>query len=62
MAWGDLMATHPVGPGAAGPTPRWYPAPYPGSATCNRAYLLAAVRAGLIALVLLMFLIAIAVF
>ncbi len=43
------MATHPIGPRPAGSSPHWYP----GSAACNRSYLLAGLRAGLIALVLL---------
>ena len=43
------MATHPIGPPSAGQPPHWY-AP---SSTCNRSYLLAAMRAGVIALVLL---------
>lgn len=60
MVWGEVMATRPIAPRAVGPTPGWYPAPYPGSPTCNRANLLAAVRTGLIALVLLMFLVAVA--
>lgn len=40
------MAAHPIGPRSAA---HWYS----GSPTCNRSYLLAAVRAGLIAVVLL---------
>lgn len=43
------MATHPIGQQSAGQPPHWY-AP---SSICNRSYLLAAVRAGVIALVLL---------
>lgn len=46
------MAIQPIRPKSAVSVSPWYP----GSATCNRAYLLAAVRAGLIALVLMMFL------
>jgi hypothetical protein len=41
-----LMASHPIGPRSATQA-------YPSSAACNRAYTLAAMRAGLIALVLL---------
>lgn len=47
------MTTHPIGRRPAAMSPPWYA----GSSTCNRAYLLAAVRAGLIALVLLTFLV-----
>jgi hypothetical protein len=43
------MATQPLGQPSAGQPPHWY-AP---SSTCNRSYLLAALRAGLIALVLI---------
>lgn len=43
------MATHPMRGRPAAVTPHWYA----DSSTCNRTYLLAAVRAGLIALVLL---------
>jgi hypothetical protein len=39
----------PIGPQSAKPSSRWYSS----SPTCNRSYLLAGVRAGLIALVLL---------
>jgi hypothetical protein len=46
------MTAHPIGPQSAAPSPDWYR----GSSTCNRSYLLAGVRAGLIALVLLTFL------
>lgn len=42
------MTTQPIGPG---PTPSSHR--YANSPACNRAHLLAAVRAGLIALVLL---------
>ncbi|HZU49316.1 MAG TPA: hypothetical protein VFA16_18995 [Mycobacterium sp.] len=42
------MTTQPLGPRSAS-SPQWYP----GSSTCSRSYLLAGVRAGLIALVLL---------
>jgi hypothetical protein len=43
------MATQPIGPQSAASSSHWYS----GSSTCNRAYLLAGLRAGLIALVLL---------
>ncbi|MET0900110.1 MAG: hypothetical protein ABWY45_19545 [Mycobacterium sp.] len=43
------MATQPVGPHTARQPKQWY-AP---SSTCNRSYLLAMLRASLIALVLL---------
>jgi hypothetical protein len=43
------MTTQPIGPQSARSSSRWYTS----SATCNRAYLLAGLRAGLIALVLL---------
>jgi hypothetical protein len=43
------MAAQPIGQHPAGKTAHWY-AP---SSTCNRSYLLAAMRAGVIALVLL---------
>lgn len=43
---GAVMAAHPVGPQ---PGSNWYP----GSTTYGHAYLLAAMRAGVIALVLL---------
>ncbi|MGH3562382.1 MAG: hypothetical protein ACRDTN_11435 [Mycobacterium sp.] len=52
------MTTHPIGPQSAASSSRWYP----GSSTCNRAYLLAGVRAGLIALLLLTILAAIVLF
>jgi hypothetical protein len=44
-----LMTTQPIGPPSATSSPHWYTT----SATCNRSYLLAGLRAGLIALVLL---------
>ena len=44
-----LMTTQPIGPPSASPSSHWYTT----SATCNRSYLLAGLRAGLIALVLL---------
>ena len=43
------MTTQPIGPQSAGSSSHWYTS----SATCNRSYLLAGLRAGLIALVLL---------
>jgi hypothetical protein len=46
------MTTQPIGPQSAGSSSRWYTS----SATCNRSYLVAGLRAGLIALVLLVIL------
>ncbi|MDI3313185.1 MAG: hypothetical protein QJR12_02520 [Mycobacterium sp.] len=43
------MATQPIGPRSPVSSPYWYSGPPPD----NRAYLLAGLRAGLIALVLL---------
>jgi hypothetical protein len=43
------MTTQPIGPQPASSSSRWYT----DSPTCNRSYLLAGLRAGLIALVLL---------
>ncbi|MCV7258897.1 hypothetical protein [Mycobacterium shimoidei] len=43
------MTTQPLGPQSAPSSPQWYVT----SPICNRSYLLAGVRAGLIALVLL---------
>jgi hypothetical protein len=43
------MTTQPIGSQSAGSSPHWYTS----SSTCNRSYLLAGLRAGLIALVLL---------
>lgn len=43
------MTTQPIGPRPAGSSSNWYLS----SPTCNRSYLLAGLRAGLIALVLL---------
>jgi hypothetical protein len=43
------MTTQPLGPQSTSSTSHWYTT----SSTCNRSYLLAGVRAGLIALVLL---------
>jgi hypothetical protein len=45
----DLVTTQPIGPQPARSSSHWYRS----SSTCNRSYLLAGVRAGLIALVLL---------
>lgn len=50
------MATQPIGPGPTASATNWHH----GSSTWNRGYLLAGIRAGLIALVLLTFLIVIA--
>jgi hypothetical protein len=53
LTWGGgrrhPMTTQPIGPQSAGSSSRWYT----DSPTCNRSYLLAGLRAGLIALVLL---------
>jgi hypothetical protein len=57
LTWGTVgregrrhpMTTQPIGPQPAGSSSRWYT----DSPTCNRSYLLAGLRAGLIALVLL---------
>ncbi len=43
------MTTQPVGPRASASSPHWYPA----ARTCSRVYLLAGLRAGLIAVALL---------
>ena len=43
------MTTQPIGPQSARSSSHWYTS----SALCNRSYLLAGLRAGLIALVLL---------
>jgi hypothetical protein len=43
------MTTQPLGPQSAGSSSHWYAT----SSTCNRSYLLAGVRASLIALALL---------
>lgn len=50
------MTTRPIRPQPVVPSAQWYG----GSSTCNRAYLLAGVRAGLIALLLLAALVGIA--
>ncbi|MGH3530438.1 MAG: hypothetical protein ACRDSX_00695 [Mycobacterium sp.] len=52
------MTTQPIGPQTAGSPSQWYA----NSPTCNRSYLLAGLRAGLIALVLLAILAVIIVF
>lgn len=52
------MTTQPIGPQTAGSSSQWYA----NSPTCNRSYLLAGLRAGLIALVLLAILAVIIVF
>jgi hypothetical protein len=49
------MTMQPLGPQSASSSTHWYKT----SATCNRSYLLAGLRAGLIALVLLAILAAI---
>jgi hypothetical protein len=49
------MATQPIGPRSPASSPYWYPGPPPD----DRGYLLAGLRAGLIALVLLAILAAI---
>lgn len=43
------VTTQPIGPRSAGRSPDWYP----GVGACSRSYVLAGVRAALIALVLL---------
>ncbi|CAN5239183.1 hypothetical protein BH11ACT7_BH11ACT7_09680 [soil metagenome] len=43
------MAAQPIGTHTAGKPANWYAS----SSTCNRSYLLAAMRAGVIALILL---------
>jgi len=52
------MASQPVGAHPAGPPSHWHTS----SATCNRSYLLALLRAGVIALVLLGILVLIVIF
>jgi hypothetical protein len=52
------MTTQPIGPQLPGSSPYWYA----NSPTCNRAYLLAGLRAGLIAIILLAILAVIIVF
>ncbi|BBY86013.1 hypothetical protein MTOK_17950 [Mycolicibacterium tokaiense] len=57
LTWGGIdsagqvsvMATQPMGSQSAGQPPHWYAS----SPTFNRSYLLAALRAGVIALILL---------
>jgi hypothetical protein len=53
------MATQPIGPRSAASSSQWYSDDPPAS---NRSYLLAGLRAGLIALVLLAILAAIVLF
>jgi hypothetical protein len=53
-----MMATQPIGPQSGASSSHWYT----GSPAFNRSHLLAAVRAGLIALVLLAVLAAIVLF
>jgi hypothetical protein len=53
-----LMATQPMGRPPAAPSSHWYTS----SATCNRSYLLAGLRAGVIALILLGILVFIVLF
>ena len=43
------MASQSLGPGSASQSSNWYTP----SATCNRSYMMAALRAGVIALILL---------
>lgn len=52
------MTTQPIGPRSSASSPHWYP----GVGTCSRTYLLAGLRAGLIALALLVVLAIIVVF
>ena len=52
------MATQPLGPHSAAEPAHWYRT----SATCNRSYLLALLRAGIIAMLLLVVLAVIVVF
>jgi hypothetical protein len=46
---GHPMTTQPIGPQSTGSPSHWYA----GSPACNRSYLLAGLRAGVIAMVLL---------
>jgi hypothetical protein len=43
------VTTQPIGPQSAASSPHWYAS----SATCNRSYLIAGLRASLIAMILL---------
>jgi hypothetical protein len=52
------MTTQPIGPQSAGSPSHWYVS----SPTCNRSYLLAGLRAGLIAIILLVILAVIVLF
>ena len=53
-----LMATQPLGPSSPAEPSHWYTS----SATCNRSYLLALLRAGVIAMLLLVVLAVIVLF
>jgi hypothetical protein len=52
------MTTQPIGPQSAVSSPYWYAS----SSTCNRSYLLAGLRASLIAIILLAILAVIVLF
>lgn len=52
------MTTQPIGPRSPGSSSHWYAS----SPTCNRSYLLAGLRAGLIAMILLAILAVIVLF
>jgi hypothetical protein len=52
------MTTQPIGPQSAVSSPHWYVS----SPTCNRSYLLAGLRASLIAIILLAILAVIVLF
>jgi hypothetical protein len=52
------MTTQPIGPQSAGSSSHWYAS----SPACNKSYLLAGLRAGLIAIVLLAILAVIVLF
>jgi hypothetical protein len=52
------VTTQPIGPRSPGSSPLWYP----GAGECSRSYVLAGVRAALIALALLAVLAAIVLF
>lgn len=52
------MTTQPIGPRSAAPSSHWFP----NSPDCTRSYLVAGLRAGLIALVLLAILAVIVLF
>jgi hypothetical protein len=55
---GHPMTTQPIGPQSPGSSSHWYVS----SPTCNRSYLLAGLRAGLIAMILLAILAVIVLF